>query len=75
MTNQFFFTGFLYGKVNKDLLIAVTLVGTSTAIVAIPWCTNFYLMLFVKIVAGVLGAGFDTGSETRVSPKDYKCSL
>ena len=57
----FYLIGILYDKVRQDLMLVVSVIGTSLAITAVPWCPNFYIMLAVRLVAGILAASLDTG--------------
>ena len=54
-------TGLLYEKYNKVVLLVVSILGAAGASAAVPWCTEFYLMLFVRFLYGSMAASLDTG--------------
>ena len=53
--------GMVYNKVNKSLLMLLTVMGLAVTTVAIPWCSPYALMVAIHFVASLFAGGIDTG--------------
>ena len=55
--------GMVYDKLNKSLLLLLTVLGMAVTTVALPWCTIYGMMIAVHFVVSVFGGGLDTGQQ------------
>lgn len=53
--------GVVYNKLNKSLLLLLTVLGLAVTTVAVPWCSPYTLMLAIHFVASLFAGGLDTG--------------
>ena len=53
--------GVVYDKLNKSLLLLLTVLGLAVTTVAVPWCSPYTLMLAIHFVASLFAGGLDTG--------------
>ncbi|KAK3596319.1 hypothetical protein CHS0354_031651 [Potamilus streckersoni] len=58
--------GVLYDRFNRLLLLFLSILGASIGSGTTPWCSNFPLMIAVRIISGVFFGGIDTGGNTEV---------
>ncbi|XP_060565973.1 sodium-dependent glucose transporter 1A-like [Ruditapes philippinarum] len=59
-------TGLMYDKYDKLVLVIGSIIGTAVTMVAVPWCTYFWLMMVVKCISGMFAAGVDTGGNAEI---------
>ncbi|XP_021376438.1 sodium-dependent glucose transporter 1-like [Mizuhopecten yessoensis] len=47
--------GILSTKINRYMLLVLSLLANASTVVAIPWCFNFYLMMAAHVLHGMFG--------------------
>ncbi|XP_064614015.1 sodium-dependent glucose transporter 1A-like [Liolophura sinensis] len=57
-------SGFLYDRLNRDLLLVVALVLCSLSTISIPWCSIFIAMIAAFAMRGLALGLIDTGSNS-----------
>ena len=53
--------GVVYDKLNKSLLLLLSVLGMAVTTVAVPWCSPYALMVAIRFVVDVFAGGLDTG--------------
>lgn len=54
-------SGFLYDRLNRDLILVVAIVLCSLSTIAIPWCSVFIAMIAAFAMRGLSLGLIDTG--------------
>ena len=53
--------GVVYDKLNKSLLLLLSVLGLAVTTIALPWCSIYAMMITIHFLVSFFGGGLDTG--------------